>query len=191
VDEARAQVGRVAGVVTDEGGHPIKGATITAENPDQAPSTFTSTSDSRGRFSILGVRRGVWVFTIQAPGFETAATRLDVVTVRPNPPLNLRLLKGSASVPPGPLAGVDAKDVQRRIDAAAAFAASGNYAGAIAAYRELLSRLPALTSIYLEIGVLHERLNERDAARSAYQRLADLEPGNAKAKAAIERLGRQ
>src|SRR5688500_15764442 len=86
-----AQIGRVAGTITDEDGRPVKGATIVAENPDQAPSTFTSSSDSRGRFSILGMRRGAWTFTIQAPGFEATSTRMDVVTVRPNPPLNVRL----------------------------------------------------------------------------------------------------
>ena len=186
--DARAQIGRVAGAITDEDGRPIKGASVVAENRDQAPSTFTSTSDARGRFSILGLRRGSWLFTIQAPGFETMTTRLDVVTTRPNPPLNVELQKGSAPAPPGPLAGLDAKDLLKRIEAAAALEASGNYAGALAAYRELLTRAPALTSTYLAIGSLHERLGETAAALESYRRLAQLDPSNASAKAAVERL---
>ena len=46
---AAAQVGRVGGVVKDEGGQPLKGATITAENADIGQS-FTATTDDKGRF---------------------------------------------------------------------------------------------------------------------------------------------
>jgi tetratricopeptide (TPR) repeat protein len=186
--DARAQIGRVAGTVTDEEGRPIKGATITAENRDQAPSTFTSSSDERGRFALLGLRRATWAIAIQAPGFEPAFTRMDVVTTRPNPPLTIRLMKGSAPAPPGPLAGVDLKDVQRRIDRGAALAAAGDLSGAMAAYRELLERVPALTALHFEIGGLHERLNDRDAAAAAYRRLREIDPGHTRAKAALERL---
>jgi tetratricopeptide (TPR) repeat protein len=187
--EARAQVGRVAGTVTDDEGRPLKGATITAENRDQAPSTFTSSSDAKGRFSLLGMRRGFWVFTIQAPGFEKAFTRLDIVTTRPNPPLDVRMARAAPAPTPGPLAGIDAREVQRRIDAAESLAAAGDHAAAIAVYRELLVRVPVLTSIYLQIGALHERLQDTAAALAAYKRLAELEPDNARARAAIQRLG--
>jgi hypothetical protein len=185
---ARAQVGRVAGTVTDDEGRPVKGATITAHNREAAPSTFTSTTDAKGRFSLLGMRRGAWVFTVQAPGFEQASGRLDVVTTRPNPPLNVQIARAATPPPPGPLAGIEGREVQRRIDAAESLAASGRHDGAIAAYRDLLVRVPALTSIYLRIGELHERTNDTAGALAAYKRLAEIEPANARAKAAIERL---
>ena len=185
---AGAQIGRVAGTVTDEEGRPVKGATITAENREQAPSTFTSSSDERGRFALLGLRRATWAIAIQAPGFEPAFTRMDVVTTRPNPPLTIRLVKGSAPAPPGPLAGVDLEDVQRRIDRGAALAAAGDLPGALAAYRALLERVPALTALYFEMGSLHERLNDQAAAAAAYKRLLDIDPGHARAKAALERM---
>ena len=191
VADARAQVGRVAGTITDDEGRPIKGATVTAENREQAPSTFTSSSDAKGRFSILGMRRGVWTFTIQAPGFEPTAGQVDVVTTRPNPPLNVRLIKGVTPLPPGPLAGMDVKEIQRRIDAAESLAASGDYKRALAEYQQLLTRIPALTSVYLRIGALHERLNDPAAALAAYERLVTLDPANASARSAIERLGKR
>lgn len=191
VADARAQVGRVAGTITDDEGRPIKGATVTAENRELAPSTFTSSSDAKGRFSILGMRRGIWTFTIQAPGFEPTAARIDVVTTRPNPPLNVQLIKGTTPLPPGPLAGIDVKEVQRRIDAAESLAASGDHKRALAEYQQLLTRVPALTSVYLRIGALHERLNDPAAALAAYERLVALDPANASARSAIERLGKQ
>jgi len=188
---AHAQVGRVAGTITDDDGRPLKGATIVAENREQAPSTFTASSDAKGRFSILGIRRGTWTFTIQAPGFEAASTRLDVVTIRPNPPLNVRLGRAVAASGAGPLSGVDARELQRQIDAAEAHAASGDLPAAIAAYREILERVPALTSIYLRIGAFHEAQKDPQSALAEYRRLAELEPANASAQAAIRRLSGQ
>ena len=188
---AHAQIGRVAGTIADAAGRPVKGATIVAENREQAPSTFTSSSDSKGRFSILGMRRGIWTFTIQAPGFESVSTRLDVVTVKPNPPLNVRLEKAAAPARPGPMTGIDVRDVQRQIDAAEKLASSNELAAAVDAYRQILDRVPALTSIYLRIGALHEARNDPVGALSAYRRLVELEPDHAAARAAIDRLSKQ
>ena len=48
-----AQTGRVGGIVKDEAGQPLKGATITAENPNASPSSFTATTDDKGRVGCL------------------------------------------------------------------------------------------------------------------------------------------
>ena len=188
--DARAQIGRVAGTVTDDAGRPLKGATITAENREQRASTFTSSSDSKGRFSVLGMRPGIWIFTIQAPGFETAAHRREVVTTRPNPSLDVQLVRGPAPTPRGPLVGIDMKDIQRRIDAAEASDRAGDHGAALAAYGELLTRVPALTSIYLRMGAIHERMGDTTAAIAAYKRLLEIEPQNVRAQAALDRLHR-
>jgi hypothetical protein len=188
--DARAQIGRVAGTVTDDGGRPLKGATITAENREQSPSTFTSSSDGKGRFSVLGMRRGIWIFTIQAPGFETAAHRREVVTTRANPSLDVQLVRGPAPAPPGPLVGSDVKESQRRIDAAETSDHAGDHGAALAAYRELLTRVPALTSIYLRMGAIHERMGDKAAAITSYKRLLEVEPQNARAQVALDRLNR-
>ena len=69
---ASAQSGRVGGVVKDDSGEPIKGATVSAENMNIAQS-FTATTDDKGRFVILGLRSGPWQFIAQAPGFDQVA----------------------------------------------------------------------------------------------------------------------
>jgi tetratricopeptide (TPR) repeat protein len=116
--------------------------------------------------------------------------RLDVLTTRPNPPLDVRLVRGPAPAPPGALVGIDAKEIQRRIDSAEKADKAGDPAAALAAYRELLARVPALTSIYLRLGAIHERMGDRAAALAAYQRLLELDPENARARAAVGRLTR-
>jgi hypothetical protein len=185
-----AQVSRVAGVVKDETGKPIRGATVTAHNPDQSPSTLSASTDEKGRFGMLGLKRGRWTFVFRAPGFEPARTVSDVVTIRPNPPIEVRLLKGSLPAPSGPLSNMTGASIQKRIDAAEDLAKSGDLDGSIRAYRDLIDRVPALTSVYLRLGELYEEKREPAAALEAYSRLVQVSPGHARALAAIARLSR-
>ena len=80
---AQGPVARVSGTVKDDSGKPVAGATITASNPDQAPNTFTASTDARGRFGILGLRRGTWMFVVAAPGSRPCVTSGDVETQAP------------------------------------------------------------------------------------------------------------
>ena len=66
---AAAQNGRLTGLVKDEHGEPIKGATVIADNPDASPSSFTSTTDDKGRFAMIGLRSGPWLLQAFAPGY--------------------------------------------------------------------------------------------------------------------------
>ncbi len=184
---AHAQVIRVPGSVKDTNGRPIRGAVITAENPDQAPPRLTATSNDKGQFAFLGIRRGLWTFTVEAPGFETLLVRRPVTPGARQEPIDARLTKSLTSVTL-PLDGIKGDDLQQRIDRAEALAARGDLDGAIAAWRDLLTRVPALTSIYLQIGALYERKPDLDRAVEAYQQLLQLEPGNERARAAIGRL---
>src|SRR5262245_47264826 len=105
-----AQIGRVAGVVKDEGGQAIKGATITAEHPDSGQA-FTATTDDKGRFVMMGLWRGVWRFIARAPGFSPGVGAMAVRVGAQNPPLSFAM-KRSGVVNYGPLGGVSAKDIQ-------------------------------------------------------------------------------
>ncbi len=185
---AQALVGRVAGTIRDDAGKPVAGATITASNPEQAL-TLTATSDTKGRFGILGLRRGVWVFSIAAPGFQRVSQAGEVQLGNQNPPLNIKLVK--RPIPPaGPLSTLTGPDIQTMIDAAESSASSGDLQAAIGGYRDLLSKVPALTSAHLRIGTLLEQKGDVPAALEAYRELVRLEPDNTRAAAAIARLTR-
>jgi len=185
---AQALVGRVAGTIRDESGKPVAGATITATNPEQAL-TLTATSDVKGRFGMLGLRRGVWVFAVAAPGFQKVSLADEVQLGNQNPPLNVKLVK-SPTPQPGPLSNLSGPEIQSIIDAAEASAASGDLTAAIASYKDLLSKIPALTTGYLRVGALLEQKGDAAAALETYRQLARLEPDNARAAAAIARLAR-
>ena len=189
VSHAEAQVIRVAGTVRDDAGGPVRGATIVAENPDQTPPRLTTTSNDKGQFGFIGVRRGLWTVSVDAPGFERIQFRRQVATGRQEP-LDVRLTRTAAPVRL-PLDGIKAGDIQQRIDRAESLSSKGDIDGAIAAWRDVLARVPALTSVHLQLGALYERKPDTERALAAYRQLLALEPANARALAAVERLSKQ
>ena len=186
---AEAQVIRVAGTIKDDAGAPVRGASIVAENPDHSPPRLTTTSNDKGEFGFIGVRRGQWTLTVDAPGFEKVQFRQQVAAGR-MAPIEVRL---DRTITPAtlPLDAIKATDVQQRIARAESLASSGDIDGAILAWRELVAKIPALTSVYLEIGALYERKPDPERALATYRQLLEIEPGNSKALAGLERLRKQ
>jgi tetratricopeptide (TPR) repeat protein len=124
--------------------------------------------------------------TVDAPGFEKVQFRQQVAAGR-QAPIDVRLDRSVTPVTL-PLDGIKATDVQQLIARAESLASSGDFDGAILAWRELGAKIPALTSVYLQIGALYERKPDPERALATYRQLLDLEPGNTKALAAVERL---
>jgi Flp pilus assembly protein TadD len=183
---AAAQTGRVGGVVKDEAGNPIKGATITAENPSASPSSFTAITDEKGRFSIIGMRSGQWKFTATMQGFAPEAGTLNVQTIgAPNPPITFTLKKGGGGGPAGALAGVNAKELQGELAAADQLYNAGQYDAAIAAYKAVLTKAPALTALNLQIASAYRNKKDYENALAAYNDVLKSDPNNDKAKVGI------
>ncbi len=179
---AFAQTGRVGGMVKDSSGKPIKGATVVAENPQSSPSSFTATTDDKGRFSMIGLRAGQWKITANAPGFAPQSGMVRVQTIgAPNPPIDFTLAPGPTG-PAGALAGVNSKELQAELAAAEQIYNAGQYDQAIAAYRAMLAKTPALTMLNLQIGRAYRQKKEYDNALAAYQEVLKGDPNNEKAK---------
>jgi tetratricopeptide (TPR) repeat protein len=177
-----AQTGRVGGTVKDEKGQPIKGATVTAENPQSSPSSFTATTDDRGRFSIIGLRSGTWQITAAAPGFTPGGGKVPIRTIgAPNPPVDIVLAPG-ATGPVGALAGVNTKELQGELAKAEEMLNQQQYDAAIAAYQAILAKTPALTLINLQIGRAYRMKKDYDSALGVYKKMLDAEPTNERAK---------
>ena len=54
--------GRVRGRVVDEDGNPMEGVRVTTANPESNPPEFDTETASNGRYSILGLISGQWMF---------------------------------------------------------------------------------------------------------------------------------
>lgn len=70
-------LGRITGVVQDEGGNPLEGVTVKAPYPG---GTLDSKSDAAGKWAVVGVGKGEWKVDLQKDGFATQ--RLKVVLER-------------------------------------------------------------------------------------------------------------
>lgn len=177
-----AQTGRIGGVVKDDKGQPLKGATVVAENPSASPPSFTATTDDKGRFSIIGLRAGQWKLTASAPGFQPSVGNVPIRTIgAPNPPVEFTLAAG-ASGPAGALAGVNTKELQGELAAAEAKMTANDYDGAIAAYQAMLTKVPALTMLHMQIGRAQRLKKDYDGALASYQKLLAADPTNERAK---------
>ena len=183
---AAAQTGRVGGTVKDETGQAIKGATITAENPAASPGSFTATTDEKGRFSIIGLRTGQWSFTVQAPGFATDGLKMAVQTIgQPNPPIEFKLKKAAAGAAASALGNLAPRDLQQELAAADQLFNSQQWEPAIAAYRAILAKAPALSVINLQIAAAYRNERQYDNAIAAYNDLLKTDPANDKARIGI------
>jgi TolA-binding protein len=182
---ALAQTGRIGGTVKDQTGQPIKGATILAENPSASPASFTATTDDKGRYSIIGLRSGQWKVTASAPGFQPQSGSLKVSTIgTPMPPVDFTLAPG-ATGPVGALAGVNTKELQGELAKADELMAAQKYDDAIAAYNAILTKVPALTMINMQIGRALRGKKDYKGAIAAYEKIPATDPGVDRAKIEI------
>ena len=176
--QAAAQMGRVGGIVREESGDPLKGATITAENSDSGQSA-TATTDAKGRFAFIGLRLGMWRFVAQAPGFEPQAGEMPVRMGTPNSVLTFALKKGGVQNY-GPLGGVDGKDLQSDLAAAELLFKQARWDEAAAAYRAVMQRSPTLAMMNLQIAAAYRNKKDYNGAIAAYNAMLEFDPENQK-----------
>jgi tetratricopeptide (TPR) repeat protein len=182
--------GSVQGLVRDDDGNGISGATVTAENLTSATS-LTVTTDDAGRFSFIVMSRGEWRFFIRAYGFEPA---LGSASVRgSNSDVRVQFtMKWDRFNPQAPetglLAGLTARELVESLDVADELIARGEYDAAIDAYQSILERAPNLTSLGLQIGHAFHEKQEPDRALAAFRTVLDADPSNAEARVAIDAI---
>ena len=182
---ASAQVARVGGIVRDQSGQPIKGATIRAENPDAPLGTITSATDDKGRFAIIGLARGEWSFVAEAPGFQPQFAELNIQrTGTPQPPLVFSLPKAIVR-PPAGVEGATAKELQQQLESADVLFKQQKFEDAIGIYRTILRSAPSLGVVNLQIGAAYRSMKDYDKAIAAYNDLLKSEPENGKAQVGI------
>src|SRR5437016_3408147 len=84
--KAAAQpVFRILGQVTNEKGEAIAGADVSVEalygyaaGTFAGQRTFSATTDAKGRWNILGLKSGVWIFEVIAPGYVPEVVGLPI-----------------------------------------------------------------------------------------------------------------
>ena len=164
-----------------------------AVNPVAHPSEITSTTDAKGRWAMIGLASGPWRFTVEAPGFASANAEVPI-RVASGPPLTFTLARDL-----GPLPGALDKNIQQALNDASTLRDQGRFDQAIAAYEDIRSKNPKLTSVYLVLGDVYRQkaAQQSDAASrqtllnqavSSYTEMLKSDADNAHAKAGLESI---
>ena len=188
VAPAVAQIGRLAGTVTNENGDPMPGVTVTLENPDSARPRLEQQTDDNGRFNMIGLPSGQWTVTAETEGYQPDSVTWQVRQFLTPRPMSfvLRPVVSRPAVPStGLLAGVAAVDIQLELDTADTLYEAGQYDEAVEAYEAALARVPFLTTINLQIGHAYRAQKEYSKARAAYEEVLRSDPTNEEAKDAL------
>jgi tetratricopeptide (TPR) repeat protein len=180
---AGAQTNRIGGVVRDETGGTIRGAIVRAAvggaGSGASPVTLTTATDDRGRFVFVVSRSGEWRLMFEAPGFESMTIPLAIRLTGPAPNLDVKLERHESPEAFGALAGVDSKTLSAQLAAAAALLDDGRYDEALAAYREIKAKAPALTLVNLQIGNAYLAKKSHAEAEAAFQEILKNDPEDA------------
>jgi tetratricopeptide (TPR) repeat protein len=181
VSPSMAQSGIMTGIIYDDQGEPIRGATMRAENPAAYPRTLTTTSDQKGRISLVGLRSGQWHFTVEYPGYQPSTFTMPVTAAsssRPPRPVIIRMERIASLILAGPLAGVDVKLLRADLAAADDAYTKGDFDAAITGYNTALAKAPAMSSIGLQIGNAYLRKNDDAKAIEAFETVLKADPTN-------------
>jgi len=189
---AWAQTSRIGGIVRDETGGTIRGAIVRAETGGGrtfgTPLTLTTATDDRGRFVFVVSRSGEWTLTFEAPGFAPTTMALAIRLTGPAPNLDVKLDRREEPEAFGALAGVDSKALTAQLAAAATLYDEGRHDQAIAAYREIKTRAPALTHVNLQIGNSLIAKKSYTEAEAAFDEVLKADPEDANAMFAMGTL---
>ena len=133
--------GRLNGLVTDEAGKPLEGATVRLRHekiPDDGPADIKT--DKKGKWSYLGLLGGAWTVQVGFEGYVPSAGTVNVNEFQPNPLISLKLRKPSAQEA---AAVEDPKlnEAQAAINKGDALLQQKNAAGARAEYEKALPML--------------------------------------------------
>jgi hypothetical protein len=182
--DAQVPVGRLVGTVKDIAGQPIKGAAIRMAGPGTTSVEFTSKSDSKGQWAMLGLRSGRWDITASAPGFEPSTVTAQVSTLQAGLPLDFVLLGVAPRIP---LDGVDTMQLQTELRRAESQMGQERWDDALATYRAIQARAPELYSINLAVARALRMKKDYAGAEAAYGAILDRDAKNQKAMLELAR----
>ena len=163
--QARA---RQAGIVEDEDGKPIAGATVKFDRVD--PGTQfdhqNMVTDETGKFVFAGLRSGPWDLYITAPGFVPHSERVQLTAFGRNPDLTIVLKKVESL----PATGTRA-EAEEMISEAKDLVDQGKHDEALDLYYSYLEENPELVQIRNMIGQVLEEKGDIDGAIEEYEKV--------------------
>jgi len=159
--------GRLAGLVTDDAGNPLEGVTVKLFCP-RANGGLTVKTDRSGRWLAAWIRSGGWNVDFEKIGYAPKKISVDISEAKKNPDIELKLAKVEG------LALTD--EVMALLGKGNDLFDKGDYAGALAAYQEILAQSPDAYPVYYSIGNCYFAQEKYDEAEASYMKVLEKDP---------------
>ena len=181
---------RIAGVVLDEEGNPIKSAKIVIEFLKSSLVKRETTTNKKGEWAFLGLGTGRWRVTASADGYIPTYKDIYIKQLELNPKITLTLKKIEES----DKSIIEDEAFFNLLEEANLLFAEKNYDEAISFLEQFLEQNPGAYQIRLSTGDCYREKGEFDKAIEEYnkaleQALADEERGKETAAIALASLG--
>ncbi|MGZ4810781.1 MAG: carboxypeptidase regulatory-like domain-containing protein, partial [Thermoanaerobaculia bacterium] len=139
--------GRLQGVVTDKNsGQPVVGAIVTIALPDGSTQPIIAKTDSKGRWSALGLTSGQWNVDIAAPGYEPSRGSVALSQGQMVPPLKAQLVpEVKQEAAPAPVNPKVPKEAVDAVNNGQELMKAEKYKEAVAEFEKALPLIPTDT----------------------------------------------
>ncbi len=165
-------MGRLAGTVTDEAGHPLEGVTVKLVLPAVKEGTTVKT-DKKGEWVAAGVASGDWQIDFSKPGFEPRNLSAGVSELSHTPPMTIVMKKAK----PTPN-----EEIRDELLKAAALLKEDKYADARAIYEGIMDKYPQVHQMLPLIARTYEGEKNYPKAIETLQLAIKAEPENVQLK---------
>ncbi|MGH2626810.1 MAG: carboxypeptidase-like regulatory domain-containing protein, partial [Anaerolineales bacterium] len=90
--------GRLQGIVTNDQGQPLEGATVTVRREEKNDGPEPTKTDQKGRWAVGGLATGNWEIVVEAAGYTPAggATKVIEASLGPGETLRIQLRPAAA-----------------------------------------------------------------------------------------------
>jgi tetratricopeptide (TPR) repeat protein len=182
---ARAQTGAARGVVLDEQGQPIAGASVRLESLGSIARQYDTETNKKGEFTRVGLLPGPYRVTVTKEGFAPAASEVKV-------PLGEAIrIEPFRLGPVAKEAESAAEELERQFAEAVRLQNAGELEEAEAIYKALLEKAPDVPEVYVNLGFVYAARKDWPNAEASYLRALELRPGAADAAAALATVYRE
>lgn len=173
-----AAQGLVNGVVTDEKGQPVEGASVVVE-AEGTNRHFDMKTNKKGEFMQIGLSSGPYKVTAT----KDKLTATQSVRISQGRPATAKLVLGAAGASPADTAAATA--LRKVLDDAIAASNSGKYDEAIAGFSKAAETQPTCFACFYNIGYAHAQKKEYDEAETNYKKAIELKADYADAYAGL------
>ena len=168
--------GRLAGIVTDEAGRPLEGVTVNLFSV-KAQGGLTVKTDKDGKWLGAWIRSGAWNVDFEKIGYAPKKISVEISESKKNPDITIALTK---------IEGLVITDETRDLlGKGNELFEKNDYAGALAAYQEIIAKFPDAFPIYMNIGNCYFAQEKYDLAEENYLKLLEKDPQKAEAIIAV------